>query len=63
VIPILQTGEQCNLVSGGESILRSIRLKYSYLGVFRKTQELSIPAAVGMVCSNPQQVVARMFGP
>lgn len=63
VIPVLRTGSRCNLVGGGASILTAVRLRYSYLRVFHKEQELVLPMRVGMVCRNPQQVVDRMLGP
>jgi hypothetical protein len=39
------------MVDGGESILCAIRLEYSYLGAFRRIQELVLPMRIGMVCN------------
>jgi hypothetical protein len=62
LIATIETGDRCNLVDGGAEIMGSVRLEYSYRGVHR-TQGYSLPMVIGIVCRNPQQVVAQMFGP
>lgn len=61
LISTLETGARCNMVEGGGEVRGSVTLKYSYRGVHR-TQDYSLPVVIGIVCSNPQQVVDQMFG-
>jgi hypothetical protein len=66
VVPVFRTSSKCNSEPGGVSVMRSVRLRYSYrrlLHRFYRTQTIEMPSLIGIVCGNPRQVVSSMFGP
>jgi hypothetical protein len=56
VVPVMATGAKCYLLDGGVAVFKSVTLKYSYKGQ-QRTQEYTLPAAIGMVCSHPERIV------
>jgi hypothetical protein len=59
VIPTLETGARCNLLPGGTNGFNSVRLRYSYLGVFRRSQTVTLPMTIEMTCDDPKRDIGR----